>query len=257
MAFLRVHVNEKGFTGLDITIQGESQCINGNRFTRHAKVRFGGWIELVGTRSNDHGTNTMGITESNQTNAIDEVHASVTTLDLGHDGVNGSENGFHHLVVLLSVSLGLNQGFGENVKQEFRIGISVHVAIDLIANNLGQFLRIGQITIVRHTDSVRIIRVQRLRFGTTGTTCRGVSHVSDTHVAAQFQHVVCLKDILDQSIVLAQMEATGFGRHHACSVLTAVLQYREAIKEHLIDKLILVREEDTDDAAHDQLIDCC
>jgi hypothetical protein len=88
---------------------------------------------------------------------------------------------------------------------------------------------------VREAYTVRIVGVEGLRFGATAGTGRGIPAVPDAHVAAEFDHVVLLKHVLDEAVVLAQVQAAAFGRDDAGSVLTAVLQDREAVKEHLID----------------------
>ena len=89
--------------------------------------------------------------------------------------------------------------------------------------------------IVRDTKAVGIIRIQRLGFGTGRRSRRGIAAMGDTGVSPQTAHVMLQKDILDQTIVLAQMQTRVFGRDHAGGVLTAVLEDSEAVKEHLGD----------------------
>jgi soluble P-type ATPase len=52
--------------------------------------------------------------------------------------------------------------------------------------------------------------------------------------------MMSLKDILDESIVLAQVQTSAFRRHHAGRVLTAVLQDGQAVKEQLVDLCVCV-----------------
>jgi hypothetical protein len=59
--------------------------------------------------------------------------------------------------------------------------------------------------------------------------------MSNSNISSQFHHVVCVKNILDKSVVLAQMQATTFCGDHARSVLATMLQDGQAIKQHLID----------------------
>jgi hypothetical protein len=47
--------------------------------------------------------------------------------------------------------------------------------------------------------------------------------------------MVALEHVLDQAVVLAEVQAPAFGRANASGVLAAVLEHREAVKEHLID----------------------
>jgi hypothetical protein len=128
---------------------------------------------------------------------------------------------------------------GKEIEQQFGITVGIDVPP---RQELRQFLGIGQVSIVRDTNSVGIIRVERLGFGATARASGRIPTVTNPHVATQFLHVMCLKDVLDETIVLSQVQAAAFGSHNASSVLAAVLQHSQAVKEHLID-LTLHRKE--------------
>jgi hypothetical protein len=50
------------------------------------------------------------------------------------------------------------------------------------------------------------------------------------------------EDILHETIVLSEMETTAFGGDDARGVLTTMLEYCEAVDEHLVDVTIGVCE---------------
>ena len=92
-----------------------------------------------------------------------------------------------------------------------------------------QFGRVGEIAIVSQAQTVRRINIKGLRQGRAGTACRGVSDMTDTHIASQSLHVPRPKDILDQSIVLAQIQFAIVTRGNTCGILPAMLQYSQRI----------------------------
>jgi hypothetical protein len=106
---------------------------------------------------------------------------------------------------------------------------------NLIPNDIRQVLRVGQISIVRHANPVGEVGVEGLGFGTgTGPSCR-VPDMSDAHVASQFHHVMRLEDVLDQTVVLAQVQTTALGRDNASGILAPMLQDGQPVKEQLVD----------------------
>jgi hypothetical protein len=59
--------------------------------------------------------------------------------------------------------------------------------------------------------------------------------MSDAHVASQFHHVMSLEDVLDETIVLAQVQTTALRRDNASSILPPMLQHGQSIKEQLVN----------------------
>jgi hypothetical protein len=48
-------------------------------------------------------------------------------------------------------------------------------------------------------------------------------------MTAQLEHVMLVKNVLDQAVVFAQMQTQRFRRYNASGVLSAMLQYCQAI----------------------------
>lgn len=101
-----------------------------------------------------------------------------------------------------------------------------------------QFVGIGQIAIMSDADTVGVVSVKGLSFGTGGTSRRGVPDMAQSDVAPQLRHVMLQEDVLHQTIVLAEVEAHSIGRHHAGGILAAVLQDRQPVKQELIDLFV-------------------
>mmetsp|Transcript_19970 Transcript_19970/g.41832 ORF Transcript_19970/g.41832 Transcript_19970/m.41832 type:complete len:109 (-) Transcript_19970:126-452(-) len=58
------------------------------------------------------------------------------------------------------------------------------------------------------------------------------------------------KDVLYETIVLSEMQASAFGGDDSGSVLAAMLEHREAVEKHLVDVIIFVCEEKSKNSAH-------
>ena len=63
-----------------------------------------------------------------------------------------------------------------------------------------------------------------------------------------------VKDVLDEAVVFAQVETSAFRGDNSSGVLATVLEHREAVEEHLVDVRVFVRQEKSEDAAHDVLV---
>jgi hypothetical protein len=212
----------------------------------------------------DEGPDAVGVAKADQSDTVNEVHAGVAALALLHDGGNGGKNNVLHILAPL-IAVVVKEGNtgmvavavtdvlvgrflflfrhrrGQVIGKEIEKQLAVTVRIDVPAGQkLRQFFRIGQIAVVREADTVGVVRVQGLRFGAASGPGRGIAAVADAHVAAEFFHVVLLEHVLDETVVLAQVQAAAFGRDNAGGVLTAVLQDREAVKEHLIDLVMII-----------------
>jgi hypothetical protein len=89
-----------------------------------------------------------------------------------------------------------------------------------------EFFGVGNIAIVCHTDPIWIIRVQGLSFGTRTGSGSWIPDVGNAEIAAQFDHVMRLKYVLDETVIFAQMQSSTFRRDHARRILTSMLQNR-------------------------------
>ena len=106
---------------------------------------------------------------------------------------------------------------------------------NLIVHDLGQFLCVCQIAIVCDANTVGIVGIERLRLGTTAGPRRRISHMANAHVSTQFQHMMLLKNVLHETIILPKVKTTAFGSNDSSGILAAVLKDSEAVKEHLVD----------------------
>ncbi len=62
--------------------------------------------------------------------------------------------------------------------------------------------------------------------------------MADTHVTRQTQHMAGMKHIAHQTVVLAQVQTAVFTGHDARRILAAVLQYRQAVIQSLIHRVL-------------------
>ena len=114
-------------------------------------------------------------------------------------------------------------------KRQICVNVSLllcHVTVELI--------RVRQVTIVGNANTMRIVRVKRLCFCAGAASSCGVSHVANSDVAFQFSHVMLLKDISNQTIILSKVEAPTLGCNHTSCILTAMLQNGQTIEQKLV-----------------------
>jgi hypothetical protein len=90
------------------------------------------------------------------------------------------------------------------------------------------------------TNPMRKISIERLSFGARARAGGGVADVTEADVPPQINHVMCLKHVLDETVIFAEVETAAFGGDDAGSVLTTVLQDSEAVENALIDLGIFV-----------------
>jgi hypothetical protein len=76
--------------------------------------------------------------------------------------------------------------------------------------------------------------------------------MTDTHITMQAQHVSRVEGITHQAVTLAEVQMAAVTGHNACRILAAVLQYRQAVIDLLVDWPV---GHDADDAAHNLLPD--
>ena len=202
----------------------------------------------------------MGIPKGHESNAIDEVDAGVSTLA----GRQYLGNGREHLLLANAVGQGISatataggcllglvgHALGEDVQEKLGITFGVDVAHHPVSHEALQLLRVGQVAVVRDADAKRVVGVEGLGLRTAGRSGRGVPHMTQTDVAAQFRHVMGLEDVLDKAVGLAEVEAAVVGRDDSGGVLAAVLQDGQAVEEGLVHVRRAVVKKEGDDAAH-------
>lgn len=183
-------------------------------------------ISIGSSTSKDEWSNAVGIAKAHETDTIDQVQTCVSSSAFFHDTRNGGKDNFRHemlMICTLVFLLFVHQMFRKQVEQKFGIRISIDVSSNVFAHNFGQLLRVGKIAIMCDANAVWIIGVQGLRFGTTAGSGGGVTTVSNPQMSTQFHHMVCLKDIFDESIFFAKVQTTLFRCNNASSILSAML----------------------------------
>lgn len=71
--------------------------------------------------------------------------------------------------------------------------------------------------------------------------------MANAHIAYELDHMSFIEHIPRQAVVLAQVKLVFVTGHDACGILAAVLQYRQAVIDGLIDDCLAY---DTYNAAH-------
>mmetsp|Transcript_16724 Transcript_16724/g.33302 ORF Transcript_16724/g.33302 Transcript_16724/m.33302 type:complete len:271 (+) Transcript_16724:987-1799(+) len=250
---LTVGVDEDGLARSEVPHQAEPQGVDGDRLAGHTVIQF----RAGPARPDDDRPDAVRIPEPDEADAVDEVDARVPALAHPHHLLHRREDlprhvpGFHAPAVRQTVR--------EDVEQQLRVGIGVGVPPEVHDALLVELLRVGEVAVVRDTDAVGVVRVQRLGLGARRGAGRRVADVADADVAAELEHVVLLEDILHEAVLLAQVEPAAappgtatvlLARHHARRVLSAVLEDGQAVEQHLIHVRIIVGENDPEGSAH-------
>ena len=122
----------------------------------------------------------------------------------------------------------------EDVQQNLRVRLGVHVA-QIVAKHLpAERLGIDQVAVVRERDPVGGIDVEGLCLLRRVASRGRIADMPDAHASAQRLHVAALEDISHQPVGLALVDleiAGGDPRR----VLTAVLERGERVVQILID----------------------
>jgi hypothetical protein len=101
----------------------------------------------------------------------------------------------------------------------------------LVIESLAQCRGIDEVAIVRHTNTVRAVDVERLSLGVGAAAGCGVSKVAEAHEARKIGDTgTVLEDLRGHAVALALVEATtGTATDYSSSVLAAVLEEVECI----------------------------
>lgn len=150
--------------------------------------------------------------------------------------------------VVAALRAHLGERLGEDVEQQLRVRVGVHVPAHRLDGVLER-RRVGQVAIVCDAQAVREVGVERLRLGAGGGARSRIAAVSNAHWPAQLDHRLLREDVLDKAVVLAEVEPLLLARHHARSVLPTVLEDGERVEDHLVHVLILVGKDHADNAA--------
>ena len=137
---------------------------------------------------------------------------------------------------------------GQHVQQHLGIRIRAQVTPVFANQKVRKLVIICQIAVVRETDSVRRIHIERLGFRGLGAASRWVTHMTDANIALQPHHVPAAKYIANQANAFALLEPASVAPcHNAGGILATVLQYGQGVVQSLVDWL---RTYNSDHAAH-------
>jgi hypothetical protein len=155
------------------------------------------------TLTDDHGANTVRISEADKTETSQHGSASPTTLALlvhaleSKEAVGRVDTGLSSLVELV----------GENVQHELTVALGVDVAMRLLVQITPKFGRVDEVTIVSEADTVRGVDVERLRLSICAAAGSWVSEVANTHVTREVAHTLTVvEDFGCKSVALALEE---------------------------------------------------
>ena len=224
-----VHGEYDGLTRLDIPHKLKVKSVQGHALGGHHQFRTGFGI----AHAEHHRPYAVRITKGHDT--VTRYHRD--------RGVTAAATAMHALdrvkyIVLVEAeasSLHLEL-VREYVQQDFRIRLGIDVAPVLGEQLTLQFLRVGQIAVVRQGDTVGRIDVKGLRLSRRRTACGRIPDVAYAHGAAQFDHVLHIEHVARQTIVLAQMQFTALASHDPGRILTAMLQHQQGVIQRLIDR---------------------
>ena len=159
-------------------------------------------------------------------------------------------DGVEDLLRLEPVARVLAELVREHVEQHFGVGIRVEVAVILLLDEAFELVGVDEVAVVRETDAVRRVHVERLRLGNRRAAGRRITDVPEADVTAELEHVPLLEHVADEAVALADAQASRVVRHDARGVLASVLQHRERIVDRLIHGLMT---DDSDESTHSAL----
>ena len=136
---------------------------------------------------------------------------------------------------------------GKHVQQHLGVRRGVEMAPILVNEDRGELRGVRQIAVVRKTDAVGRIDVERLRFGGAIAAGGRVAHVADADVALQLHHVVLLEHVAHEAAALAHVQLAFARGHDAGRILPAVLQHGQRVVKPLVDRAV---SDHADNSAH-------
>ncbi len=118
----------------------------------------------------------------------------------------------------------------------------------ILANDhFGKLGRVGQVAVVRKTDAIRGVDIERLRLGGTVTACGRITDVADAGVSLELQHVLLLKHVPHEPAALAYVQLAVAGRGDTGGILPAMLEHGQCVIDPLIDR---AGSDDADNSTH-------
>ena len=110
-----------------------------------------------------------------------------------------------------------------------------------------QFISIREISVVAKREAVRRIDIERLGFRGGIASGSRITHVADTHIALESDHVSGVEYVPHEAVVLAQINPFAVAGNDSSCVLAPVLQYRQPVVNGLVNRPL---GQNTDDSAH-------
>ena len=170
----------------------------------------------------DHRPDAVGVSKADQSIAGDERCCGIATATATMHGRHGLENILRRELQPLTE----HQLMGKHVEQNLGVGVGVQMTPVRAVKLLGQRFGVSEVAVVRQTDAVGRVDIERLGLGRGIHACRGITYVPHPGVADQAQHVIGSENVTNQTVFLAQVQTPVFRGHDAGRVLAAMLEYR-------------------------------
>lgn len=130
-------------TRVDVFPVTETKSIANDTFTRHEVIPTS--LDLLTLPpSPSHRPNSVGVTESNDSESSDHSGARVGARSGLHDFPNGTEN----VVGVDTEFAGLLEGIREEVEEEFRVRGSVDVSVSVVIHVVMEVRSIGEVSVL-------------------------------------------------------------------------------------------------------------
>ena len=168
-------------------------------------------------------TDAIGVTESQQSLTGNQSHDRISTLNTLVYALDGFESHFGSEISRRRNNL--HKFVGKHVKKHFRITRSVNVTTILIVEFGGNFLRVGEVPVMRKQNAVGSIHIKRLTFFIGASTpLRGIAHVADARTPRQVTHIARPEHITHKPHGFVHVKSQPVKSSDTGSVLAAVLQ---------------------------------
>ena len=150
--------------------------------------------------------------------------------------MNGLDCAEYRVLAQLEAFYPSGDFMGEHVQQHFGVRVGVDVA-QIMTEHVGlQLFGVGEVAVVGQYDAERRVHIERLCLGQAGgRTGGGVTHMRNAGVAHQRAHVSGAENVAHHAAALVHMKGLATGGNDTGGILTAMLQYLQAVIQQLVD----------------------
>jgi hypothetical protein len=219
-------LNDNSLSRLDVHPLGEAKGLQSHGLGReHVVLALTG---SRGSRTNHQGSDSMRVSETDETVASHHSSAGISSSALSVDATKGSEDILgvdSDLVMLLQLG-------GEDIQKQLGVGISVNMSVNRLVKVVSQSRGVDKVTVVGHDQSIRRVDVERLSLGVGEGAGSGVSQMSNAHASDQTLYTGLGEDVPDHTVALALIQSTpGTGGNDTTGVLSSVLEEHGTVQK--------------------------